>query len=33
MIIDAHTHYTTAPAELQAYRGHQITNLAKKIFY
>jgi 4-oxalmesaconate hydratase len=29
MIIDAHAHYTTAPAELQAYRGRQITNLAK----
>jgi 4-oxalmesaconate hydratase len=31
MIIDAHTHYTTAPAELQAYRGQQITNLAKPV--
>ena len=29
MIIDAHTHFTTAPAQLQAYRGQQITNLAK----
>ena len=29
MIIDAHTHYTTAPLQLQAYRGQQITNLAK----
>ena len=29
MIIDAHTHYTTAPAELQAYRGRQITDLGK----
>jgi 4-oxalmesaconate hydratase len=29
MIIDAHTHYTTAPAQLQAYRGQQIINLAK----
>ena len=31
MIIDAHTHYTTAPAELQAYRGQQITNLGKPV--
>ena len=31
MIIDAHTHYTTAPAALQAYRGQQISNLAKPI--
>jgi 4-oxalmesaconate hydratase len=31
MIIDAHTHYTTAPPELQAYRGSQITNLGKPI--
>jgi len=31
LIIDAHTHYTTAPAELQAYRGQQITNLAKPV--
>src|SRR4249919_3812326 len=31
MIIDAHTHYTTAPAPLQAYRGQQISNLAKPI--
>ena len=29
MIIDAHTHFTTAPSQLQAYRGQQITNLAK----
>ena len=29
MIIDAHAHYTTAPAELQAYRGRQITDLGK----
>ena len=29
MIIDAHTHYTTAPLELQAYRGRQITDFAK----
>ena len=29
MIIDAHAHYTTAPAELQAYRGRQITALAR----
>jgi len=28
MIIDAHAHYTTAPPELQAYRGRQIMNLA-----
>lgn len=31
MIIDAHTHYTTAPPELQAYRGQQIQNLAKPV--
>ena len=31
MIIDAHTHFTTAPAQLQAYRGQQITNLAKPL--
>ena len=31
MIIDAHTHYTTAPAQLQAYRGQQITNLARPV--
>ena len=31
MIIDAHTHFTTAPAQLQAYRGQQITNLAKPV--
>ncbi len=31
MIIDAHTHYTTAPLELQAYRGRQITDLAKPV--
>ncbi|HXG53125.1 MAG TPA: amidohydrolase family protein [candidate division Zixibacteria bacterium] len=29
MIIDAHTHYTTAPLQLQAYRGRQITDLAR----
>ena len=29
MIIDAHAHYTSAPPELQAYRGRQIMNLAK----
>ena len=29
MIIDAHTHFTTAPLELQAYRGRQITDLGK----
>jgi hypothetical protein len=26
-----HTHFTTAPPQLQAYRGHQISNLAKPI--
>ncbi|MFQ5682942.1 MAG: amidohydrolase family protein [Candidatus Binatia bacterium] len=31
MIIDAHAHYTTAPPELQAYRGRQITNLARPV--
>ncbi|MBI3328038.1 MAG: hypothetical protein HYZ81_15225 [Nitrospinae bacterium] len=31
MIIDAHAHYTTAPPELQAYRGRQIINLAKPV--
>jgi 4-oxalmesaconate hydratase len=31
MIIDAHTHYTTAPAQLQAYRGQQITHLGKPV--
>ena len=31
MIIDSHTHFTTAPAQLQAYRGQQITNLGKPI--
>ncbi len=31
MIIDAHAHYTTAPLELQAYRGRQIVDLAKPI--
>lgn len=31
MIIDAHTHFTTAPPQLQAYRGQQITNLGKPI--
>lgn len=29
MIIDAHNHFTTAPAQLQAYRGQQVTNMAK----
>ena len=29
MIIDAHAHYTTAPPELQAYRGRQVMSLAK----
>jgi hypothetical protein len=27
MIIDAHAHYTSAPPELQAYRGRQVMNL------
>lgn len=27
MIIDVHGHYTTAPAQLNAYRGNQLTNL------
>ena len=31
MIIDAHTHYTTAPLELQAYRGRQITDFGKPV--
>src|SRR5215472_5927090 len=31
MIIDCHTHYTTAPLELQAYRGRQITDLGKPV--
>src|SRR5262245_64809525 len=31
MIIDAHTHYTTAPLQLQAYGGQQITNLGKPV--
>jgi 4-oxalmesaconate hydratase len=31
MIIDTHTHYTTAPAQLQAYRGQQITHLGKPV--
>ena len=29
MIIDAHGHYTTAPAELQAYRGAQVGMLMR----
>ncbi|MPZ14400.1 MAG: amidohydrolase family protein [Chloroflexi bacterium] len=29
MIIDIHGHYTTAPAELWAYRAHQISNLGR----
>ena len=29
MIIDAHAHYTSAPPQLQAYRGTQITNYAR----
>ena len=29
MIIDVHGHYTTAPAELGAYRGNQIAGLAR----
>jgi 4-oxalmesaconate hydratase len=31
MIIDCHAHYTTAPAQLQAYRGRQIIDLAKPV--
>jgi 4-oxalmesaconate hydratase len=31
MIIDAHTHYTSAPPELQAYRARQIVDLAKPV--
>ena len=31
MIIDAHAHYTTAPPELQAYRGRQIITLGKPV--
>src|SRR5215470_10222182 len=31
MIIDCHTHYTTAPLELQAYRGRQFTVLGKPV--
>lgn len=31
MIIDAHTHYTSAPPELQAYRARQIIDLAKPV--
>ncbi len=31
MIIDTHAHYTTAPPELQAYRGRQITNMAQPV--
>ena len=31
MIIDSHAHYTTAPPQLQAYRGQQITHLAKPV--
>ena len=31
MIIDAHTHYTTAPLQLLAYRGRQITDLGKPV--
>ena len=29
MIIDAHTHYTTPPPQLQAYRGSQIANMGR----
>ena len=29
MIIDAHAHYTSAPPQLQAFRGTQITNYAR----
>ncbi len=31
MIIDAHTHYTTAPLELQGYRAQQIINLGRPL--
>ena len=31
MIIDTHAHYTTAPPELQAYRGRQITTMAQPV--
>ena len=31
MIIDAHAHYTTAPPELQDYRGRQIITLGKPV--
>lgn len=31
MIVDCHAHYTTAPAQLQAYRGRQIIDLAKPV--
>ncbi|MGH7835779.1 MAG: amidohydrolase family protein [Candidatus Binatia bacterium] len=31
MIIDCHAHYTTAPAQLQAYRGRQIIDLARPV--
>ena len=31
MIIDSHTHFTTAPAQLQADRGQQITLLGKRV--
>jgi 4-oxalmesaconate hydratase len=29
MIIDAHAHYTSAPPQLQAYRGRQISTYAR----
>ena len=29
MIIDAHAHYTSAPPELQAYRGRQVTSMGR----
>ncbi|MEX2431401.1 MAG: amidohydrolase family protein [Dehalococcoidia bacterium] len=29
MIIDVHGHYTTAPAELQAYRGRQVNSMGR----
>ena len=29
MIIDAHAHYTSAPPQLQSYRGRQISAYAR----
>ncbi|MBN9389712.1 MAG: amidohydrolase [Chloroflexi bacterium] len=31
MIVDVHGHYTTAPAQLDAYRGNQLTNLNRPV--